>query len=266
MPLSEADISATPIDDGSFPPTTQPKDPNDRSYAPRSPQPKLVLFNPRSGETETIDLGPASSVMTLEDYRNLNRQTTRRGMLTGLIGGGLLTYLVKRFKPTPPSRNGLALTFLLVSSSFISYSTSRALLLSYILQVRSKARSQALANGELQDPATPGSADVTFDSFSTGDSPATLPSSESGSFDTPNPTSQLPGRWRPPHQQGQQVNSNVGEELARARQGSSPNRAQWSQGRRMDGGPRGEGEMMNDPYGSPEQMRDPYAFTGSSRI
>lgn len=34
----------------------------------------------------------------------------------------------------------------------------------------------------------------------------------------------------------------------------------------MDGGPRGEGEMMNDPYGSPEQMRDPYAFTGSSRI
>lgn len=107
MPLSEADISATPIDDGkpqcslssrpltspqgSFPPTAQPKDPNDRSYAPRSPQPKLVLFNPRSGETETIDLGPSSSVMTLEDYRNLNRQTTRRGMLTGLIGGGLLS-------------------------------------------------------------------------------------------------------------------------------------------------------------------------------
>lgn len=34
----------------------------------------------------------------------------------------------------------------------------------------------------------------------------------------------------------------------------------------MDGGPQGEGEMMNDPYGSPEQMRDPYASTGSSRI
>lgn len=29
--------------------------------------------------------------MTLEDYRNLNRQITRRGMLTGLIGGGLLS-------------------------------------------------------------------------------------------------------------------------------------------------------------------------------
>ncbi|KAL0250228.1 hypothetical protein I308_102401 [Cryptococcus tetragattii IND107] len=265
MPLSEADISATPIDDGSFPPTTQPKDPSDRSYAPRSPQPKLVLFNPRSGETETIDLGPASSIMTLEDYRNLNRQTTRRGMLTGLIGGGLLTYLVKRFKSTPPSRNGLALTFLL-SSSFISYSTSRALLLSYILQVRAKARSQAMANGELQDPATPGSADVTFDSFNAGDSPATLPSSDSGSFGTPSPTDQLPGRWRPPQQQGQQVNSNVREELARPRLGSTPNNAQWSQGRRMDGGPQGEGEMMNDPYGSPEQMRDPYAFTGSSRM
>ncbi|OXG38616.1 hypothetical protein C359_00605 [Cryptococcus neoformans Bt120] len=260
MPLSEADISAAPIDDGSFTPATQPRDPNDRSYAPRSPQPKLVLFNPRSGETETIDLGPASSVMTLEDYRNLNRQTTHRGMLTGLIGGGVLTYLVKRFKPTPPTRNGLALTFLL-SSSFISYSTSRALLLSHILQIRAKARSQAMTNGELQDPATPGSADVTFDSFSTGDTPATLPSSESSSFGTPNPKDQLPGRWRPAQQQGQQMNSNVREELARAKLGNSPNRVDWSQGRRMDGGLRPEGETMSDPYGSPDQMRDPYAFT-----
>ncbi|OCF35295.1 hypothetical protein I316_02841 [Kwoniella heveanensis BCC8398] len=172
MPLREADLSATPIDDGSLTPLdTAPtsssfpssRGPNDydpsaspspsRGSGPRpmSPQPKLVLFDPRSGQQETIDLGgSASSIMTLEDYKRLNRRTTERGMITGLIGGGVLTYLVKRFMPKSrtPSRNALSLTFLF-SSAFISYSTSRGLLISEILRIRAQARQKALENGEL---------------------------------------------------------------------------------------------------------------------
>ncbi|WVQ98525.1 hypothetical protein IAU59_005651 [Kwoniella sp. CBS 9459] len=181
MPLREADLSATPIDDGSltpldtaassFPSSSGPNEfaspnaspssssisdnnnNNNRTNGPRpmSPQPKLVLFDPRSGQQETIDLGgSASSIMTLEDYKRLSRRTTERGMITGLLGGGLLTYLVKRFMPKTrtPSRNALSLTFLF-SSAFISFSTSRGLLVSEILRVRAQARQKAMENGEL---------------------------------------------------------------------------------------------------------------------
>ncbi|WVF72409.1 hypothetical protein IAT40_007224 [Kwoniella sp. CBS 6097] len=204
MPLREADLSATPIDDGSLAPLdTAPssssssssflssRGPNDYANPtaspsaaapgsqangqangprPMSPQPKLVLFDPRSGQQETIDLGgSASSIMTLDDYKRLSRRTTERGIITGLIGGGLLTYLVKRFMPKTrtPSRNALSLTFIF-SSSFISFSTSRGLLVSEILKIRAQARQKAIDNGELPGGDNAPPSDSMFGDTSSG--------------------------------------------------------------------------------------------------
>ncbi|WVO16955.1 hypothetical protein L204_104641 [Cryptococcus depauperatus] len=251
MVLQEIDASSASIDDGSpTPPNKSKKDPNDPSYAPRSP--KLVLFNPRSGESETIDLSPASSVMTLEDYRRLNAKTTERGIFTGLFGGGLLTYLVNRFKPTPPSRNALVLTFLL-SSSFISYSTSRALLVSSILQIRAKARAQAMANGEYRDSAEPRSSDNLFDITGMGDSPSSLASPEASGFGHVNDNSGIQtvdngSKWGQPEPRGRVI-----DELARSGT-RPPERMRYSKGKGLEGDVEEESEM-----------RDPYALPGLPR-
>ncbi|WVQ71417.1 hypothetical protein IAR50_000954 [Cryptococcus sp. DSM 104548] len=262
MVLPEADISASPIDDGSFAPP-QKKDPNDRSFQPNSP--KLVIFNQRSGEKETIDLGKASSIMTMEDYRNLTRKCTERGMFGGLVGGGILTYLVKRFKPTPPSRNALALTFFL-SASFFSFSSSRALLVSEILKIREKARAMAIQNGDIPDPAEnvwggdnlangPGARGV-------GDSPRNLPPIPQATAPEPSLVgSSNVGQRGYATGQGRGPSSTVREKLAQARLGASPDRARWAQERdqpreQFEGdvpGP-GEGEMV-DPYASPGVSR-----------
>nr|ODN83866.1 hypothetical protein L203_05266 [Cryptococcus depauperatus CBS 7841] len=267
MVLQEIDASSASIDDGSpTPPNKSKKDPNDPSYAPRSP--KLVLFNPRSGESETIDLSPASSVMTLEDYRRLNAKTTERGIFTGLFGGGLLTYLVNRFKPTPPSRNALVLTFLCkyyihhvddtidivaVSSSFISYSTSRALLVSSILQIRAKARAQAMANGEYRDSAEPRSSDNLFDITGMGDSPSSLASPEASGFSRENDNSGIQTvdngtKWGQPEPRGRVI-----DELARSGT-RPPERMRYSKGKGLEGDVEEESEM-----------RDPYALPGLPR-
>ncbi|OCF72087.1 hypothetical protein I204_07351 [Kwoniella mangroviensis CBS 8886] len=264
MPLREADISATPIDDvGSLTPmegSSRPPNPNpnDRSNQPRSPQPKLVLFDPRSGQQETIELGSnsASSIMTLEDYKRLNRRTTERGMITGLVGGGVLTYLVKRFMPKTPSRNALSLTFLF-SSAFISYSTSRGLLISEILKVRAQARAKALANGEIQDNAPP--SDPMFSGVDTfgGNSPRDLRSPEGEARD------QSTGRYVPPGYNSDGAGAgagptrgNVMDELARLGRlpTPQPQRTRFPKGRGLEGEVEEENEMR-DPYATPGQPR-----------
>ncbi|KAK8869986.1 hypothetical protein IAR55_000556 [Kwoniella newhampshirensis] len=281
MPLSDADLSAAPIDDGSLTPNdtpTTPFDPNDRSIAPRSPKPQLVLFDPRSGKSETIDLSSASSVLSLEDYKKLNRRTTERGMISGLVGGGVLTYLVKRFFPKTPSRNALSLTFLF-SSAFISYSTSRALLVSEILKIRAKARQQALTNGDLPDLGDTPRSDPIFDSSSAspfgnintntssnmssrvGDSPIDSPSPENRN----RMNGQIPRRFPTPplgprQGQGQGQNPDSGErdrmirdDLARLGQ-SVPERKRWAKGKGL------EGEVEEE-----NEMRDPYSLPGLPR-
>ncbi|WWD15738.1 hypothetical protein CI109_100160 [Kwoniella shandongensis] len=283
MPLTEADLSASSIDDGSLTPNDTPPaslDPNDRSNAPRSPKPQLVLFDPRSGQQETIDLSSASSVLTLDDYKKLNKRTTERGMISGLIGGGVVTYLVKRFMPKTPSRNALSLTFLF-SSAFISFSTSRALLVSEILKIRMKARQQALANGDLPDAGGDGmsgfgggvggspQSDPMFSSGSspfgsgsgTGDSPNDLSSPENQNRAT---RTQIPRRFPPPTRQnvpqgGAERDPEFGErerqirdELARL--GRAPERKRWAKGKGL------EGEVEEE-----NEMRDPYALPGLPR-
>ncbi|WVW83366.1 hypothetical protein I302_105385 [Kwoniella bestiolae CBS 10118] len=257
MPLREADISATPIDDGSLTPlegSSRSPTPKDRSNQPRSPQPKLVLFDPRSGQQETIELGSASSILTLEDYKRLNRRTTERGMITGLVGGGVLTYLVKRFMPRTPSRNALSLTFLF-SSAFISYSTSRALLISEILRVRAQARSNALANGEIPDNAPP--SDPMFsgsgsDAFGgNGISPRDLRSPEGEA------RNESSGRYVPPgyntNQEGG-MRGNVRDELAKLGGKVPQQRTRYPKGRGLEGEVEEENEMR-DPYATPGQPR-----------
>ncbi|TYJ54738.1 hypothetical protein B9479_004586 [Cryptococcus floricola] len=261
MVLPEADISATPIDDGSFAPSQpQKKDPNDRSFQPNSP--KLVIFNQRSGEKETIDLGKASSIMTMEDYRNLTRKCTERGMFGGLVGGGILTYLVKQFKPTPPSRNALALTFFL-SASFFSFSSSRALLISEILKIREKARAMAIQNGDIPDPAENlwgSDGPNVAGARGMGDSPRNLPPIPQATAPDPSLVGSPGPRGYATGQSGRPSGA-VGEELARARSGVSPDRAKWAQERNQ---PREQFE--EDVPGPGEgEMVDPYASLGATR-
>ncbi|WWC61359.1 uncharacterized protein I303_103940 [Kwoniella dejecticola CBS 10117] len=298
MPLREADLSATPIDDGSLTPlesssaNDRPRDPNDRSNQPRSPQPKLVLFDPRSGEQETIELGSASSILTLEDYKRLNRRTTERGMITGLLGGGVLTYLVRRFMPKTPSRNALSLTFLF-SSAFISFSTSRALLVSEILRIRAQARANALSNGDMtlgdnappSDPMFSGSglggvigngSDTSGgtnpsnrsyggsgNAYDHGTSPRDLRSPESESRSQSSSSYTPPGYNTNSDLQRERDNSrmydrdsNVRDELAKL--GKLPQipqgRTRFPKGRGLEGEVEEENEMR-DPYATPGQPR-----------
>ncbi|WWC69672.1 uncharacterized protein I206_103615 [Kwoniella pini CBS 10737] len=272
MPLREADLSATPIDDGSFIPSeaeaSTRRDPNDRSYQPRSPQPKLVLFDPRSGEQETIDLGSASSILTLEDYKRLNRRTTERGMITGILGGGVLTYLVRRFMPKTPSRNALSLTFLF-SSAFISFSTSRALLVSEILKIRALARSKALSNGEMLDNSPPSDPMFSnsnslnsdkFGSFNTnnsgnGNSPKDLNSPENQSR-SQSTSGYIPPKYDTDNSKLYDKDSNLQDELAKL--GKLPKiqqqRTRFPKGRGLEGEVEEENEMR-DPYATPGQPR-----------
>ncbi|WWC85285.1 uncharacterized protein L201_000147 [Kwoniella dendrophila CBS 6074] len=272
MPLREADISATPIDDGSLTPidgqmSNKRTDPNDRSLQPRSPMPKLVLFDPKSGEQETIELGNshASSILTLEDYKRLNKRTTERGMITGLIGGGVLTYLVKRFMPKTPSRNALSLTFLF-SSAFISFSSSRALLVSEILKIRAQAKANSMANGEMSDNAPP--SDTMFQDATAfgGNSPRDLRSPENES------RMQSTGRYVPPgygfdpikqengrdvqnqNQNQNQSQNSIREELAKLNQRIPQQRTRYPKGRGLEGEVEEENEMR-DPYATPGQPR-----------
>ncbi|WRT66936.1 uncharacterized protein IL334_003901 [Kwoniella shivajii] len=285
MPLREADMSATTIDDGSLTPLDDSA-PGSRvqreggrsgpSSTPRSPQPRLVLFDPRSGEQETIDLGSASSILTLDDYKRINRKTTERGMITGLVGGGVLTYLVRRFLPKTPSRNALSLTFIF-SSAFISFSTSRALLVSEILRIRSQARANALANGDMSDNAPPSDPMFSGADLFGGTSPGQLRSPEGEA------SRQSRGRYVPPgynrnrnddeisaaapggpetitgrtQQQGQgqggRMRGSVQDELNKI--GQPPQRTRWAKGKGL------EGEVEEE-----NEMRDPYATAGQPRL
>ncbi|WVR05004.1 hypothetical protein IAU60_002016 [Kwoniella sp. DSM 27419] len=302
MPLREADIAAPSIDDGSFDPTDQgapststSTDPNSPRNRPMSPMPKLVLFDSRSGQQEVIELGSASSILTMEDYKRLNRRTTERGMFTGLLGGGLLTYALKRLVPKTRalSRNALTLTFIF-SSAFISYSTSRGLLISEILKVRAQARAKAIANGDLPDGSGPDSFPDSTPGFGTSPSELRSPEREA-QRGSPSPFTPpgygrnddrdrqaSPGRES--HAQGMPVpvpgsasgsGPGAGQAQAQtqargqrpeggyaggnvrdelARLGQPRERTRWAKGKGLEGEVEEENEMR-DPYATPGQPR-----------
>ncbi|WVQ78078.1 hypothetical protein IAT38_000159 [Cryptococcus sp. DSM 104549] len=180
MPLSDADLAATNIDDGSF-----ISDPYDRPVAgANTNQPpgassysRYGMLSGRRPAQAPSDPNVEASLITIERLRQERLNSNIVGAFYGCLYGAAFVYVMGRpWGHVVPqfTRNQSTLMFL-GTFAFSSTAFASRNLQKRMIELRKEDRQRAIDRGEIPDPNSP---DRLFDTSGVGDSPSGLASPE----------------------------------------------------------------------------------------